>query len=164
MAGIQFAGEIDVMGEIVRDPKSGLNLDNLTELLGFHVRLAHVAIYRDFRRALEGIDLTQKQAATLQLIGVNLGVSQIDLAITLGTDRSSMMALVDRLQDRGLIERIRSKKDQRRQELYLTDHGKALLVEAKAAILEHEKGLTDRFSTEELDQLFAMLKRLHKRI
>ena len=141
-----------------------LDLDGLPNLLGFHLRLAHVAVYRDFTSALAGLDLTQKQCATLQLIGANKGVSQVDLAATLGTDRATMMAMIDRLEQRGFLIRRRSTEDRRRQELYLTDDGEKMLTDAKRAIDEHERGFKARFTAAELKTLVAALSRIHKQV
>jgi DNA-binding MarR family transcriptional regulator len=141
----------------------GLSLGILPELLGFHVRLAHVAMYRDFAEHLAALDLTQKQAATLQLIGANEGLSQIDICATLGTDRSTIMGLVSRLQKRALVTRQRSKVDGRRQELYLTPKGKATLAQANALVRKHERNFTERFTAPELAALFDALKRVHRR-
>ena len=43
-----------------------LDLGSLPELLGFHLRLANVAVYRDFTASLSDLDLTQKQCAISQ--------------------------------------------------------------------------------------------------
>jgi DNA-binding MarR family transcriptional regulator len=139
-----------------------LHLDGLPQLLGFHLRMAHVAMYRDFTVALAELDLTQKQCATLQLIGANPGVSQVDLAATLGTDRATMMAVVDRLEQRGFVVRRRSRVDRRRQELNLTDVGEQMLVRAREAIARHEKTFTSRFTAAELKALMAALARIHE--
>jgi DNA-binding MarR family transcriptional regulator len=139
-----------------------LDLDGLSDLLGFHLRMAHVAVYRDFALALADLDLSQKQCATLRLIGANAGVSQVDLAATLGTDRATMMAVIDRLQQRGFIIRRRSAVDRRRQELYLTPSGQATLAKAKRAIAEHERRFTSRFSDAELQSLMDALSRVHE--
>lgn len=141
-----------------------LHLDGLPQLLGFHLRLAHVAMYRDFTLALAELDLTQKQCATLQLIGANPGVSQVDLAATLGTDRATMMAVVDRLEQRGLVVRRRSRVDRRRQELNLTDDGETMLTKARDAIAQHEKTFTSRFTAQELKALMGALSRIHEQV
>lgn len=141
-------------------PNPGLKLDGLTELLGFHLRMAHVALYRDFIASLKAVDLTQKQAAVLTLIEANPGCSQIALAGTLGADRATMMAIVDRLQDRSLLYRTRSTVDRRRQELYLTDEGTAVLHQAQSLIAEHEARFAKRFTAQE----FALLKDMLGRI
>lgn len=141
-----------------------LDLDGLPELLGFHLRLAHVAMYRDFMTALADLDLTQKQCATLQLIGANPGVSQVDLAATLGTDRATMMAMVDRLEQRGFVVRRRSLADRRRQELNLTEAGEDMLARARHAIAEHERHFTSRFTAQELKALVNALGRIHQQV
>lgn len=141
-----------------------LDLDGLPDLLGFHLRLAHVAMYRDFALAMADLELTQKQGATLQLIGANAGVSQVDLAATLGTDRATMMAIVDRLEQRGFIVRRRSKEDRRRQELYLTEAGEAMVAQAKRTIAEHERHFTSRFTAAELKALVNALGRIHQQV
>ena len=141
---------------------AGLEIGGLADLLGFHVRLAQIAIYRDFAAAITEVDLTQKQFAVMQIVAANPGPSQIDIANLLDMDRASMMAIIDRLQNRRLIERRRSKDDRRRQELYLTEEGQALLARARDLVADHEKKFTSRFSGSELKALFQALRRLHR--
>ncbi|HEX3915737.1 MAG TPA: MarR family winged helix-turn-helix transcriptional regulator [Caulobacteraceae bacterium] len=139
-----------------------LDMDGLPDLLGFHLRLAQTAVTRDFGASLAEIDLTQKQCATLELIGANPGVSQVDLAGILGADRATMMAIVDRLEARDLVKRERSRADRRRQHLNLTEAGAAMLTRAKALIAEHEERFKRRFSASELGALVSSLRRIHQ--
>lgn len=153
--------------ETLSDPSASsdatrLDLAALPELLGFHLRIAHVAMYRDFANALSELELTQKQCATLQLIAANPAVSQVDLAATLGTDRATMMAMIDRLEQRGLVSRRRSTADRRRQELNLSAEGHVMLGRAMRAIWEHERHFTSRFTKAELEALFKALSRIHQ--
>src|SRR5690242_12539282 len=92
----------------------------LDGLLGYLLRRAQGAMHRDFMAAVADFGLTQKQAATLWLIQANGGVSQAEVAAALGMDRATMMAVIDRLEDRGFVIRQRSSTDRRRQDLYLT--------------------------------------------
>ena len=95
----------------------------LDELLGFHLRLAQAALYRDFVRSLAKLDLSQRQFAVLELVRANPGVSQAQLAGFLALDRPAIMSVVDRLEQRGLVLRERSRTDRRRQEIRLTAEG-----------------------------------------
>ncbi len=140
---------------------NSLAIGNLGELLGFHLRLAQTAMYRDFAAAMSTVDLTQKQCATLSLISSNPGVPQIALASRLGTDRATMMAIVDRLENRGLVLRQRSTTDRRRQELYITPLGVSLLAESKRIIAKHEDGFTSRMTAKELETVLSVLRRIH---
>jgi MarR family transcriptional regulator, organic hydroperoxide resistance regulator len=130
--------------------------------LGYHLRLAYLAISRHFAKVMAPVDLTQKQLGVLWLIGANGGVSQVTIARELGMDRASMMAIVDRLQDRGLVVRERSRHDGRRQELYLTPQGRKVLAKAKTIIGKHERWMTERFREDEVATLMQLLRRLHR--
>jgi DNA-binding MarR family transcriptional regulator len=110
--------------------------------------------------SLSSLSLTQKQAATLWLIGSNVGVSQATLAGCLGMDRATMMSVVDRLEENGHIIRRRSLTDRRRQELHLTPLGQNTLKKSKAKIAEHERRFTRRLNQSELATLQALLSKL----
>ncbi len=133
----------------------------LESLLGFHLRMANVAVYRDFAASMSKFDLTQRQAATLALIEANPGTPQVAIAATLGSDRATIMAMVDRLEARGFLTRTRSRSDRRRQELYLTPLGQKVCKDAKKLITEHEKRFTSMFSPEELKAFIDGLRRIH---
>lgn len=137
-----------------------LRFEGLDGLLGYRVRRAHGAMHRDFVASLSSLTLTQKQAATLWLINSNVGVSQATLAGSLGMDRATMMSVVDRLEERGLVIRRRSATDRRRQELHLTPLGQSTLKKAKAKIAEHERRFTSRLKPAELETLLSLLQRL----
>ncbi len=137
-----------------------LDLGGLDGVLGFNIRLAHTAMYRDFAASLQELDLTQKQTATLWLIGANAGVSQAALAAQLNMDRATMMAIIDRLQDAGLVVRERSTSDRRRHELYLTPAGQRVLTKARAAIAKHEKRFTSKFTPAEMSALMSALRKI----
>jgi len=145
-------------------PAQALNLDILPSLLGFRVRLANLEIYRDFTEKTAPIGLTQKQAAVLILIGANPGTSQITMAKFLGTDRATMMAMVNRLQAARLIERRPSETDRRRSALVLTRAGLVALEDLKARLARHERKFTARFSEAELAQFMEFLSRLYRKL
>ena len=132
----------------------------LDDLLGYHLRRAQGAMHRDFMAVVADFELTQKQAATLWLIQANPGVSQVEVAAALGMDRATMMALTDRLEDRGFVTRKRSSVDRRRQELYLTPSGQSTLRKCKSRVAEHEQKFRGMFTAAELASLVDALKKL----
>ncbi|CAN7633010.1 MarR family winged helix-turn-helix transcriptional regulator [Phenylobacterium sp. LjRoot225] len=141
-----------------------LDPGDLPTLLGFHLRLAQVAMRRDFAEALADLDLTQKQYGALEIIAANPGLSQMDLGSNLANDRATIMALVARLEARGLVVRRRSAADRRRQELGLTPEGRAVLARAKQAVDAHERRITSRFTAAELKAMMEGLARIHGRL
>jgi len=142
--------------------RDSLEHNRLDDMVGYQLRMAYVAVRRHFETAMERLELTQKQTGVLWLIDANGGVSQIALANELGMDRASMMAIVDRLEERGLIVRKRSAEDGRRQELYVTPKGRKVLSQAKSAIHHHEKWISARFRSKDLHALVTGLKRLRQ--
>ncbi|GAB4140487.1 MAG: hypothetical protein Tsb0016_07720 [Sphingomonadales bacterium] len=139
-----------------------IDYGGLDESLGFHIRLAHATICRNFARAMADINLTQKQCATLRLIAANPGMPQVALARIISTDRATMMALINRLERSGLVERRPAPRDGRRQAIYLTPLGHQTLARAKEIIAAHERRLTRDFSESERQLLLTFLKRLHE--
>ncbi len=138
-----------------------LSLGELDCLLGFHLRLAQAALYRDFTACLAKLDLTQRQFATLELVRANPGASQAHLAEVLALDRPAMMAVVDRLEQRGLVLRERSTRDRRRQEIRLTDAGLDLLEGATRRVRRHDGRFLSRFSRADAKALVGWLRRIH---
>jgi DNA-binding MarR family transcriptional regulator len=137
-------------------------LGGLNGIVGFHIRLAHGAVYRHFAETFADLDLTQKQVSALWLVSDNPGISQIDLGGRLRMDRATTMTIVNRLQDRAYLRRERSASDGRKQALYLTVAGAAALEQAKRCIAEHEAWLKARFTAAEIEKLVEMLARIHE--
>ncbi|WP_159795137.1 MarR family winged helix-turn-helix transcriptional regulator [Croceibacterium salegens] len=138
------------------------DIGELADIIGFHIRLAHVAVYRHFTETFADLDLTQKQVSVLWLVDDHPAISQIDVGRRLQMDRATTMTIVNRLQDRDYLRRERSESDGRKQALHLTDEGRAALARAKTAIAEHEAWLKSRFSAEEAEKLVEMLARIHE--
>ena len=140
----------------------GSELGGLDGIVGFHIRLAHGAVYRHFTETFAALDLTQKQVSALWLVNDHPGVSQIELDRRLRMDRATTMTIVNRLQARDFMRRERSTSDARKQALYLTDAGASALREAKEAVEEHEGWLKGRFTPQETEKLVELLARIHE--
>jgi DNA-binding MarR family transcriptional regulator len=137
------------------------DIGGIAEIVGFHIRLAHAAVYRHFTETFTDLDLTQKQVSVLWLVNDKPGISQIEVGRRLRMDRATTMTIVNRLQEREFLRRERSTSDGRKQALYLSDGGRAALGRAKACIAEHEAWLKGRFSSDEVKKLVEMLARIH---
>lgn len=138
------------------------DVGEIDDILGFHIRLAHVAVYRHFMETFAELDLTQKQVSVLWLIDDHPDIAQADLGRRLRIDRATVMAIINRLQKRGYVQRGQSKVDGRRQTLNLTKDGKRALEAARTAIQEHERWLKSRFSEQEIDTLLFLLRKVHE--
>lgn len=153
-------GEIKPAEEIGAASEQALG--SLAEIVGFHIRLAHGAVYRHFTETFADLDLTQKQVSVLWLVDEHPGISQIEVGQRLSMDRATTMTIVNRLQERDYVRRERSASDGRKQALHLTAAGGTALADAKQAVRAHEAWLKRRFSAAEIEKLVEMLKRIHE--
>ena len=138
------------------------DIGEIRNIVGFHIRLAHGAVYRHFTETFTDLDLTQKQVSVLWLVDDHPDIAQTDLAHRMRMDRATTMAVINRLEARGLLIRGKSETDGRKQTLNLTDAGQEMLRVAKQAILDHENWLKSRFSDKEVTKLIELLTRIHE--
>ena len=96
------------------------DLGVLNERLGYFVRRLQVWVFQDFIRRLAAIDISPAQFSVLVVISANTGLSQAELAATLGIERARLVRLLHRLEARGLTQRLPSSADGRRHALRLT--------------------------------------------
>ena len=139
------------------DLKQKLKPGTLPELLGYRLRLAQQAAFRDFAASVQG--LSPGRVGLLIYIDVNPGVTQSRLAEAAERDRSTMVGVLDQLESRGLIERRRG-EDRRTNGLWLTRAGRTLLARARRGIARHEKRIAARLSAAERRQLLELLGRI----
>ena len=129
----------------------------LTQLLGYRLRLAQQAVFRDFAASVG--ELSPGRAGMLLLIEVNAGVAQGRLAEAMRLDRSTMVGVVDSLEERGLIERRRG-TDRRTNGLWLTRTGRVLATRLRRRIERHERRVAAGLSDSERAQLLSLLAKL----
>jgi DNA-binding MarR family transcriptional regulator len=106
------------------------------------------------------IGLTPSDAGVIRLLGRAPGLSQRSLADRLGAVPSRMVSLIDSLQGRGLVERVRSTTDRRNYELRLTDAGSRILRQLRGIAEQHEAELLAPLTTEQIAQLDVLLAQL----
>ncbi len=141
-----------------RGPPPTIVLDALDSHLGYFVRRLQVWIFQDFIRTLADIKISPAQFSVLVVVDANRGLSQAELAATLGIERARLARLLHRLQSRGLIQRLPSSADGRRHSLQLTSKGRALLRRAKTLAAHHQKRLIDKLGAERHDTLINLLR------
>jgi len=129
----------------------------LSSLLGYRLRVAQQAVFRDFARSIP--EASPGRVGILLLIDANPGVTQSRLAQAVGIDRSTMVGVLHALQARELVERRRG-EDRRTNGLWLTRTGRTLVASLKQRIRIHERRVASRLSAAERVQLLGMLEKL----
>jgi DNA-binding MarR family transcriptional regulator len=114
----------------IREPK---------EVLGYLLKHAHLALEGYTDAALTRFGITSRDLGALRVIAGGEAKSQQDVAGILGVDRTSMVALLDALEQAGIVARRASEQDRRRNVIELTKRGREIFVEAEQASLSVER-------------------------
>jgi DNA-binding MarR family transcriptional regulator len=141
--------------------EAGIELGELSELLGYSLKRAQLKIFEDFLRCVAPLQLTPAQFSVLLLLDKNPGRNQTEIASTLGILRPNFVAMLDGLESRDLCARVRSANDRRSHILVLTDKGRAVLARAKKLVAaKHEARLNELLGPANRAALLAMLSRI----
>lgn len=143
------------------DGRDHIDTGILPQLLGYNLRRAQIALWRDFTYTVGKSEVRPGLFSLLMLVEVNPGIAQVDLAHQLDIDKATIVSLVDRLERQRWVRRERSRLDRRRQGIFLTQEGRRGLKTLRRSMLAHEKRFTSRFTPAELRQLISMLRRIH---
>lgn len=100
--------------------------------------------------------------AALALISANPGISQNEITTATGIHKSSVVALIDGLEQAKQAVRLVSPTDRRRHALYATPKGESDLVNAVSAISRIERDMLEDLSSGELEVLCGLLDRMNE--
>lgn len=120
-------------------PEDAIGLDALVGHAGYAVRRFQIWIFQDFIKTLSAVDIRPTQYSVMTVIGANPGLTQMAVAKRLGIERARLVHLLDSLERRRLVKRIKSKSDRRSHALHLTAQGEASLQTFKRLADEHER-------------------------
>src|SRR5512147_231462 len=141
-------------------PDTGPALGMLPDLLGYRLRLAQRAIFDDFAQSMADLEVSPGLFGLLVIVEANPGLKQTELASAAQLDRSSLVPALDKLEQRGWVERRASEQDRRVNGLWLTDAGAAALRQIKQRVLAHERRLARHLGAAERQQLVDLLDRI----
>src|SRR4051794_10754201 len=119
---------------------------------------AHAAMR--FGDRVHDLGLSRPQSGILGLLTAHPGISQQELAQLLGMLPSRVVALVDEMEEAGLVRRQRDDVDRRRNILVLTAPGKAALQKVGTVARAHEDDICAALSASERRQLIGLLERI----
>lgn len=119
---------------------------------------AHAA--RRFAERVATLDLTPPQSGLLRAVAARPGQSQQELARHLDTPPTRVVALVDALEERGVLERRRNPADRRLHAIHLTEAGRRLMRDIGRVAGEHDDALLTALDADERAQLRGLLARV----
>jgi DNA-binding MarR family transcriptional regulator len=109
--------------------------------------------------AFATVGLTPALFGLLNVIGSREGTIQQQLGAKMGIDPSTMVSLIDQLEDAGLAKRRTCPTDRRAREIMITPKGRRLLERARKLVLEVEDEVLQGLSAAERRELMKLLRR-----
>lgn len=137
-----------------------IDLGLLPGLVGYQLRRAQIETFQHFAANLGEAGMRPGWFGLLIIVANNPGLSQTQLARTLGVDGSTMVAMIDRMERSGWVARARSKTDRRSHELRLTDEGVTLLDRITPKVRDHDSAITANLSEAEAAELLRLLRKV----
>lgn len=124
--------------------------------------LRHISRALDiFSRSLAArCRLTTPQLICLRALIDEPALTPGQLARRMALSQATVTGILDRLEDRGLVERRRDGQDRRRVLLYATAAGRRLAAEAPAALQERLAGGLARLQPQERERIAAVLRQV----
>ena len=128
--------------------------------VGRALRQASKVYNRALQEELATYDIGLSEYLHLRSLWSHNGLSQIELSQRIGIEKASSTAVLNSLEEKKLIQRIRNSEDKRRINVFLTPEGEALqetlLPAARTVALRAVEG----FSESEVRMLTGLLQRL----
>jgi DNA-binding MarR family transcriptional regulator len=107
-----------------------LDTSVLTHLVGYAASRAAIEMRKLFMRHMRPLDLKIVDYCILSLVSANPQVNQKQLGQALDISAPNLAVTLDRMVERGWVQRVRSEQDRRAQHIHLTSAGRDLVQRA----------------------------------
>ena len=124
--------------------------------------LSQIGVYASqrFGEAIGEIGIHPALFRVLNVVDAAEGQSQQAIGETIQVPPSRMVAIVDELEDRGLLTRRPHPGDRRIRALFLTAEGRGVLAEGREIAVAHEQRLTRGMKRRDREELARLLREL----
>ena len=133
--------------------KSGAELAFLLSQVGYQSAAL-------FAERVAPLELTPPDVGILKVVSEAEGLSQQDLGVKLSMFPSRLVAFLDQLEQRGLLQRLPSPADRRSHALYLSPAGREALKMIGRISRDHQNQLCAALNEAERGQLTKLLRRI----
>lgn len=135
-----------------------LRIPPVRDRFGYLLKHARERLARLSTDALAEFGITGRELAVMTVLAAGQPPSQLEAAQRLSIDRTSMVALLDALESKGLVERRPDPADRRRNVVVVTAVGRRVLVEASRAMDAAERDFLAPLAEGEASHLREMLQ------
>ena len=137
-----------------------IDTSRLTQLVGYATTRAALELRKAFARQMAPLDIKVAEFSILTLVAANPYVNQRQLGQALDISAPNMAVTLDRMAERGWIERVRSTEDRRSQQIHLLPAGRVLVLRAEKIAATMEDAALRRLSPAERALLIELLLKI----
>jgi MarR family transcriptional regulator for hemolysin len=144
-----------------------LNHGPMRKLLGYHLAQASIPTNHIFKSHIEAqFQLNKLEFTILMLVSSNADVTPKRLSVAMNIPAPNMTLILDRLEKRELLTRVRSETDRRVQYVRLTEQGRAMAEAVDRETDTMEQELLRHLTEGERGMLFELLRKVaaHRRV
>jgi DNA-binding MarR family transcriptional regulator len=135
-----------------------LKINNTKIPLGFIVSMIHRTRMMYLNDNMREMDITPGQFPFIMVLSNEEGITQEELAAHFHIDKGTVARALRKLEDKNYLFRKVDSKNRRRYLIYLTEKGKRTVPQITNIEQEWENSICSRFSEEEYNRLFEILK------
>lgn len=134
--------------------------DRAPQTLAFLLSQVGIHASKRFAERIAAAGLNPPLFRVLNLVDAAEGQSQQAIGAAIEVPPSRMVALVDELEQRGLVERRPDPKDRRVRALFLTAEGRHCLEQGRRIAKQHEEELTEGMPAADRKRLVDLLQKI----
>lgn len=143
------------MGDIY-DPKSFEPASSV----GYLVNRVRTSLFNAIDQELAPLEVTSAQYIIMAQLFYGMAESPSQLCQSISYDPGAMTRMIDRLEAKGVIRRVRHPQDRRALTLELTDEGKAVFPKLRISVISVMNRFLKGFTKTEARQLEGLLQRV----
>ena len=143
-----------------RKPARHLDDAALSHLVGYAASRAALELRKVFTRHMASLDLRVSEFSILMLVAGNGEVNQKQLGQALDISPPNLAVTLDRMAERGWVERVRSTRDRRAQHVHLTARGRTLAQRSHKISATMEEAALASLSRAERALLIELLRKI----
>ncbi len=151
---------LELISSIQDTAEQELDQSLLLSLIGYNCKRAYLHIMPVFHKRMAKYELRPVDFTVLSLLKANPNISQKRLSAAINVSPPNLATLLDRLEQRGLLQRQRNPLDKRSQTLVLTETGARLCDKAEKTAVDLEVVAAGGLTEAERAQLIHLLQKI----
>ncbi|HEX4151789.1 MAG TPA: MarR family winged helix-turn-helix transcriptional regulator [Steroidobacteraceae bacterium] len=132
--------------------------------VGYLIKRAHSMMLDVLEQVFAEQGFTYIQYVILAGLRDGIAVNPTDICRQFRHDSGALTRVIDQLEERGLLERVRRDRDRRKVELQLTEPGRAKVESLIPLVVEKLNLALVDFSSEEVQEFLRLLLKLNARM